>query len=201
MDLRGKKLGTILVDIGLLDADQVIAALEYSRQWGIQFGQACIKMGFIEEDLLVRALAVQAGAPSVKLAGIVVSDEVVELVPQKIAIKHRAIPISLLPSSGNSRKGTLVMAVSSPKHIGVADELTQITGQKLSFVITSDREIDDALLALYGFEVDAHTRATHMVDLEQHELAGSERLVHDPRELAMEFLPNLELDLPERQRR
>lgn len=194
MDLRGKKLGTILVELGLLDLDQEKAALEYARQWGIPFGRACVRMGFVDDELVVRALAVQMGAPSVSLAGIEVADEVLALLPKKYAEKHRAVPISLLPGSGLSRKGALVIAVATPKNVGVLDELSSVTGHRVSVVLASESDIDNALLRGYGLEIEAHTRASRMVDLERGVVdESSDRVVRDPLELAMEFLPTLEV--------
>ena len=199
MELKGKKLGTILIALGLLDADQEKAALEYGSQWGIPFGRACVKMGFVDEELVVRALAVQLGAPSVSLAGIEVPDAVLAILPRKYAEKHRAVPLSLLAPSANSRKGTLVIAVCRPKDFTVLDELSSASGHKLSLVIASERDVDEALLKFYGVEIEAHTRASHMVDLEHAAETSNDNLIRDPHELAMEFLPTV--DLPPSHRR
>ncbi|HVO30994.1 MAG TPA: hypothetical protein VMV18_09665 [bacterium] len=192
MDLKGRKLGRIFVELGLLDEDQEKAALEYARVWGVHFGQACVKMGFMDEELVMRALAVQAGAPSVSLAGLEIPMDVVDLVPKKIAEEHRVVALSLVqPAKG--RKGTLVVAATKPLPMGVMDDLGFSTGHKVSLVIASDKDVSDVLYRYYGIDLDRHIRSNQMVDLSPEDDIG---VVRDPLELANEFLPSI--DLPRR---
>lgn len=188
MDLKGRKLGRIFVELGLLDEDQEKAALEYSRQWGVPFGQACVKMGFMDDELVMRALAVQAGAPSVSLAALEIPMDVVELVPRKMAEAHRVVAISLVqPVKG--RKGTLVVAATAPLPMSVVDDLGFSSGHKISLVIASDKDVADVLYRYYGVDLDRHIRSNQMVDLSVNEDAN---VVRDPLELARDFLPTVD---------
>ena len=69
-----------------------------------------------------------------------------------------------------------------------------MTGHRVSVVLASESDLDNALLRGYGLEIEAHTRASRMVDLERGVVdESSDRVVRDPLELAMEFLPTLEV--------
>lgn len=184
MDLKGMKLGRIFVALGLLDEDQERAALEYARQWSIPFGRACVKMGFLDEDLVVRALSMQAGTPSVSLASIEVPMDVLDLVPKKIAEKHRVLPVSVVDSAKG--RGTLVVAASAPLSVEALDELRFSTGRRIELVIASDAELDAALFRFYAIDLDRHIRSHQMVDFEAAD--AGEAIVHDRLELTTDFL-------------
>lgn len=193
---QGKKLGTILVGLGLIDADQERAALEYSARWGLPFGQTCVKMGLLDEQTVTQGLSVQMGAPSVALASISVPSDVLALVPASIAERDRVIPLRLDRGSG---RPVLLVAVSSPRNLGPLDELAFRTGTRVSPVLASDADLDAALLRLYGIDVQRHTKASSMVELELESAqlssaGGSEaQIIHDPLTLALDFLPVVRL--------
>lgn len=189
---QGKKLGTILVGLGLLDADQERAALEYSARWGLPFGQTCVRMGLLDEQTVTQGLSVQMGAPSIALAGLSVPPEVLALVPASIAERDRVVPLRLDRGAG---RPVLMVAVSNPRNLGPLDELAFRTGTRVSAVLASDADLDAALLRLYGIDVQRHTKASSMVDLEMESApdsaaAGVEaQIIHDPLTLALDFLP------------
>lgn len=196
-DLRGKKLGTIFVALGVLDSDQEKAALENAKTWGVPFGRACVKMGFFEDDTVVQGLSIQLGVPSVSLAGLELPDSVRTLLSREMAEKHRVVPVGVTPGAG--RKGTLLLALSSPKKSPVMDELAFATGHKIAPVIASDTDIDAALLRLYGVEVDRHSRASTMVDLDIDDgiAAGAPfelDLDRDAASHVTDFLPSIDLE-------
>src|SRR5688572_30571514 len=103
---RGKKLGEILIERGVIDADQAKAALENAKRWSMPFGKACVKMGFCDENTIVQGLAAQIGAPSVSLKGVVPAPEVIRKISAEQAETFRVIPISVVGGPG---RGTLVV--------------------------------------------------------------------------------------------
>lgn len=191
MEHRGKKLGRIFVALGVLDEDQENAALEYSLKWGVPFGQACVKMGLLDEKTVVTALSIQMGLPSVGLGSIQVTPDVIAFLPAELAEKHRLVPVALVGSG----KGTLVVAMSSPKNLAIIDEIAFRTGRRVSPVLAPDSEIDAALLKYYGLEVDRHTRSATMVQLEEGTeddgLELGDVVVQDRQQLAQDFLPTI----------
>lgn len=193
---QGKKLGAILVGLGLIDVDQERAALEYSARWGLPFGQTCVRMGLLDEQTVTQGLSVQMGAPSVSLATLAVPPEVLALVPAALAERDRMIPLRLDRGAG---RPVLLVAVSNPRNLGPLDELAFRTGTRITAVLASDAELEAALLRLYGLDVLRHTRSSSMVDLElesaqSFSAGGAEaQIVHDSLSLALDFLPVVRL--------
>lgn len=192
MEHRGKKLGQIFVGLGVLDPDQEKAALEYSSRFGVPFGRACVKMGFLDEQTVVQALSMQLGIPSVSLTSVSVPPEVVALVPGELAELHRLVPVAVTGPG----KGMLVVAMASPKNLAIVDEIAFRTGRRISPVIAPDTEIEAALLKYYGLDVNRHTKASSMVELDGFDgesLELGDVVVHDRQKLAEDFLPTVEI--------
>jgi type IV pilus assembly protein PilB len=193
-ELRGKKLGRIFVALGVLDADQETAALEYSGTWGVPFGRACVKMGLLDEQTVVQALSMQLGLPSVTLGSVEVRPDVVAMIPAELAETHRLVPLAVVGGG----KGALLVAMASPKNLAIVDELAFRAGRRISPVLAPDSEIDAALLKYYGLDVNRHTRSSTMVELDEHPensaLELADVVVHDRLRLAEDFLPNVVID-------
>lgn len=190
MEHRGKKLGRIFVALGVLDEDQQVAALEYSTKWNVPFGRACVKMGFLDEQTVVQALSLQLGLPSIGLGAVEIAADVLALIPAEMAEKNRLVPVTLVGGG----KGALVVAMASPKNLAIVDEIAFRTGRRVSPVLAPDSQIEAALLKYYGVDVNRHTRASTMVELEDHpegEGLDLADVVVDRQQLAADFLPNI----------
>ena len=170
--LKGRKIGEILVGMGVLSEAAVKEALEYSGAWLCPFGQSCIELGLVDDRTLTRALAVQLGAPAVDLQSIEVTPDILALVPARTAAERRVIPLAVVRNA-NARP-TLVVAVSNPKNTAL-DELAFSSGHRISPVLASDADIDAALVRLY--RIDPTTCAENSIDLSagpglEHVIAG-----------------------------
>ena len=113
-----QKLGDLLVASGTIDAAQLTAALGEQKSWGRPLGMTLVRMGFVDEDTLIHALASQLKLPIVKLAGKVVNQEVLDLVPIELAEKYRCLPLLLNDEGGQkaqSRKRDSSLLLSNIK--------------------------------------------------------------------------------------
>ena len=169
--LKGRKIGEILVAMGLLNEKGVKEALEYADAWLCPFGQACVELGLLDERTLTRALAVQLGAPAVDLRTVEVSEDVLAMIPPSTAAERRVVPLAVIRNATN--RPTLVVAVSNPKNTAL-DELAFSTGHRISPVLASDADIDSSLVRLYRIDP---TTGAESVDLSQgpgleHVIAG-----------------------------
>ena len=87
------KVGDLLIHAGVIDELQLKAALAEQEQWGRRIGVTLIKMGLVEENHLIRALAQQLGLPATSLVGRRIAPEVIALVPARVATQHGVIPL------------------------------------------------------------------------------------------------------------
>ncbi len=82
------------------------------------------------------------GLPIVRLAGRRVDSEILDLVPQSLAEKHRCIPL-FVRDEGNNR--VLQLAIEDPADMGSLDELQFALDLKFTPVLVSPTDLDDAL--------------------------------------------------------
>lgn len=154
-ELKGKRIGEILLSLGVLDGIRLQEALEYAKAWLVPFGQACIDLGYCTENDIVRAVAVQMGAPAVRLDGFAVDAQVLQRIPKWVAARWRVLPVALTESPAGGRP-TLVVAVSRPRELAIWDDLAFTSQCRISMVVASDTDLDAALVRLYGVDPTVH---------------------------------------------
>ena len=156
-------IGDLLLREGLIDESQLAVALAEQRQWGHRVGAELVRLGFLSEEDLVRMLGRQMGLPIVRLAGRRVDGEILDLVPQSLAEKHRCIPLCIR-SEGGSR--VLQLAVEDPADVGSLDELQFALDLKFTPVLVSPTDLDDALRRHYrGVTEQAGAERVDAVDV------------------------------------
>jgi hypothetical protein len=140
-----KRLGEILIERGLLDVDQLNAALAHQRQWGMRLGTAMVAKGFIAEGTLTRVLAEHLNVPMVDLAKVTIDQRVVALVPRRLCEEHQVLPVSVVePKDGKGRR-TLVVASADPLNATVIDEIGFASDCHIKPVIAQISSLEQAI--------------------------------------------------------
>ena len=140
------KLGEILVQAGVIDQMQLASALGEQTRWGRRLGVTLIKMGMVEEGHLVRALAKQLDLPAASLAGKRISDDVIALVPMRVASEHGVIPL-FVKKEGET--GQLFLGMEDPSNLAVLDDLSFRTGMEIHPVMVGPSELGEAMDRYY----------------------------------------------------
>jgi len=139
-----RRIGQILVDLGFITESQVELVLEEQKQHkGELFGQIAIRMGLINEDQLAQALAEQFNLQVVQLNELVIPPEVLNRITEPMAQLYKIIPISF-------HDNTLTIAMCEPQKISVVDELRSFLGYDIRPVVTTERQINQALQRYYS---------------------------------------------------
>lgn len=88
-----RRLGEHLLAEGLLNTDQLDEAIEYQCIYGGKLGTSLIELGLLTEDQLANVLSQQLKLHYIKPELLMnVSAGVLNLIPKKIALKHQIIP-------------------------------------------------------------------------------------------------------------
>jgi type II secretion system protein E len=140
-------LGQILVAMGKLDPNDLEMALREHRKSGDRIGSILMKMGFSSEEDVLRALSQQLAIPYVKLSEFQIQKEVIERIPAKLVTHYHLIPVT-------HQDGTLKVATNDPLNIHVLDDLRLALKTEIEPVISSTKEIDDAIKKYYGIGAD-----------------------------------------------
>lgn len=139
-----KKLGDLLVEVGIITAEQLQEALEEEKIRGGRLGETLMGLGYITEDVLLAFLGKQCGVSYVSLSEYGdIDEEVIKSVPESIARHQTLIPIAL-------EGKTLTIAMSDPLNVFAIDDLRLMTGKEISVVIASETEIKNGIEKYYG---------------------------------------------------
>src|SRR5712691_7965783 len=92
-----------------IDEDQLSRAREEQARLGGELGRVLLDLGYITEELLVRAQSHQLGIPAVKPDEETIPPELLQIFPQHLCQKYRVIPVS-----GNLESKLARVATASP---------------------------------------------------------------------------------------
>jgi hypothetical protein len=138
-----KRIGEILVQAGVLEAEGLRTALVEQRRWGGPIGRILVDMNLITEDVLVEALSKQLNFPKVNLDGIEIHEDVITLVSGELAAHHRMMPFK-------RENKFLDVAMSEPTDLGIIDELRIRTQLNVRPYLAGPKMIERAITRFYG---------------------------------------------------
>ena len=139
-----KRIGQILVDLGLIDEQQLATMLEeQAARGGELLGRVGLALGFYTEEQLGEALAEQWNTTFVTLYDRQIPAAVTDLISQPMAQLYRVVPLEL---AGNR----LTVASADPQKIQVADELRTLLGYDIHVCVATEAEIAKAIDKLYS---------------------------------------------------
>ncbi|HYB41935.1 MAG TPA: ATPase, T2SS/T4P/T4SS family [Candidatus Methylomirabilis sp.] len=171
-------LGQMLVNDGLLTAEQLAVALGKQRKTKDRLGQILIEMKVLDEDVLLKYLGRQFRKEPITHHELQNLDlDVVRLVPEEVARQYR-----IIAAERHGRR--LVVATADPLNVVALDDLRRATGLEVDFKIgpgnaiqeaidktyrrmISTEGIDDALRQDLGLSVGASIGSDESVDVQQ----------------------------------
>jgi len=135
-------LGAILLERELITEDQLKAAIDQQKRTGRRLGQVLIDLGSTTQDAVLGALSIQLGLPGIRINAYTVNAEAVAALPEKVARRHGAFPISKVGT-------TLTVAVATPQDLEATDDLRFASGCEIRTVVALEDEIATALDRYY----------------------------------------------------
>jgi len=143
-----KRIGQILVDLGLIDDQQLETMIEEQSSRGELLGRVGLALGFYSEEQLGEALAEQWGTTFVSLYDREIAPEALAAISEPMAQLYRVVPIKL---EGNQ----LTIASAEPQKIQIADELRTLLGYDIHVCVATEPEITKAIEKSFSSESDS----------------------------------------------
>jgi type IV pilus assembly protein PilB len=141
--MRKKKLGEILVDEGLISDEQLDNALVAQKGKNKKLGKVLIELGYITDIQVAESLTKQLSLQMVDCNDYTPTEETLALIPKETAERKLVFPLEL--------KGkNLMIAMANPLDWETIEDLSFITGLKLSVAISSENNILGAIEEYYG---------------------------------------------------
>ncbi len=129
-----RRIGDLFVEQGIIDDQQLAEALEVQRRTGGRLGEILIELGFVTSLDSARVLASRLGMDFVDLEAAPVDDIIAQRIPEEIARRYRAIPIS-------ESDGVLRVAVADPTDVFALDDLQVITKASIIPVVADPAQL------------------------------------------------------------
>lgn len=144
-NLKGIRIGELLVQEGVLTNEQLEDALEYQKTSGKgeKIGNILISRGYVSEDAFVKALHVKLDIPVVDLSRFRVNAGAVALVPQTVAVKYMALPM-------DADEISVTVAMQNPADFYAIEEIEMVSRRKVRAVIAKSSSIKLAIERAYA---------------------------------------------------
>jgi hypothetical protein len=141
------KLGQLLVARGWITVQQLNRALQNQGVVGGRVGTCLLEMEAISEENLLKGLSEHMGVPAVSLDDLRgIPDEVLALIPDKIARRCRAVPFRAVGSR-------LDVAMVDPRNLAALDEIAFASSKRINVHVANELRILEALERSYREEM------------------------------------------------
>ena len=140
------KLGQLLVARGWITVQQLTRALQAQQVVGGRVGTCLLEMDAITEDNLLKGLSEHLGVPAATLDDLRgVPQEVLSLIPDKLARRCRTIPFRVVGSR-------LDVVMLEPRNLSSQDEIAFASGKRVMVHVAHELRILEALERYYKEE-------------------------------------------------
>jgi general secretion pathway protein E len=138
-------IGEILVESGL-SPERLKKALDLQKKRGGRIGTLLIRLNFVTEDDVLKALGAQLGLPVLSAFGEIDREQALKL-PITYAKKAVVLPL-------RREDGTLIAATSEPLVLSTIDDLRILFGTDVSLVLAPSEKILDTVNRLHSEDMN-----------------------------------------------
>ena len=168
MALAAKPLGQILKDMDLIAELDIQEALQDQKSKGGAIGRILVEKGLITEADLRIAIAKQSGMEPVDLDEVVVSADLLEMVPPHVAETYQVIPVEF--------DGTvLTLAVADPQNISALDDMKFMLNIEVKGALSDPDSIDRAMEKYYANRSESMESLLGSIDKDEIEVLDDSR--------------------------
>lgn len=137
-----EQLGQVLIQRGLITAEQLKQALATQKEQGGLLGEILTKLGFATEEDIAQALAIQHDFPYLPLANYEIDSEVLKLIPESLAHKYCFLPIDKMGD-------ILTVVMANPLDAKAIEDIEALTKCKIETFVATYTEIKEAIERCY----------------------------------------------------
>ena len=131
-------IGKYFLDVGVINAAQLEAALNHKLQKGVKLGQALVSLGYVSEADLVDALRQQGKIHSIHLTPSIVDPKVATKLGEHDSRSMRVVAV-------NQVAGHTTVAMEDPSDVYAIDELARRLDSRILPVFAEPTRIDEAI--------------------------------------------------------
>ncbi len=140
-----KKLGDLLIDLGLISESNLRTVLEIQKGSKKKLGEILIEEKYVSEKEFLEVLEFQLGVPYIELDRFSIDSDAPKMISENLARRHTVIPVS-------SENDVLTLAMNDPLDIYAIDDVKLATRFEVKPVIAEKSAIIDAIDFFYEKE-------------------------------------------------
>lgn len=140
-----KRLGECLVKANVISQEQLEKALQIQRRRGGFLGRILLELGYVSDKELCRAVSEALHVNCVSIDSILISGDVLTLVPESLAATSRILPLFV-------HGKTLYLAMENPRDIGAIQLVEFSTGMKVKPLLVPQCQLHAMLRRCYDIE-------------------------------------------------
>jgi len=137
------KLGSELVESGLITQSQLNEAQKYIEESGGHLGEALLELGYISMDKLNEFIAERLNIPYVDLSQYDIDLATANLIDEETARKYKIIPLFEI-------EDVVTVAMADPLNVFVIENLRGLTNKSVEPVLASEESILSAIDSFWG---------------------------------------------------
>ncbi|MDH5674610.1 MAG: hypothetical protein OEZ06_20955 [Myxococcales bacterium] len=141
-------IGHLLLAAGLVDEEQLDAALIEQEQSQVRLGEILVRQGVVSELDLTQVLSNQLSVAWVSLSHVDFSRELLSLVPAELAAELTLIPVHF--RRGEDREKILYVAMDDPTDVAAMQKVSRATGMHVRPLIAPPSEIRREITRQYS---------------------------------------------------
>ncbi len=159
-----RRLGDVLVESGLLSAEQLDKALSEQQRPGTarrRLGLVVVELGMATEKEVAECLASLLGLEMIDLSKVVPAPDVVRLLPRAVAERTNVLVLDRSPTG-------LVVAVSDPTNVLALDDVRLYTrSPELQVLVAADSQIRDQIARAWSLGQDTAQVSAIVEDVDE----------------------------------
>jgi type IV pilus assembly protein PilB len=133
------RIGERLIQAGLINKQQLEKGLQVHAATGERLGKTLVKLGYLDDDSLVRTLCADAGIPYITMQDVTLDPAAVASLPGNIATRYAALPL-------RNDNGRLLVAMADPFQIEAVTAVERAAGRPIR-VVAAPRDGITAMIA------------------------------------------------------
>lgn len=136
-------IGEILLEQGLVTAQQLEAALEEQKKTGKFICATLVDLGFVKEEEVFKILGRKLNIPYVNIKNVKIDPSIFIKVPAKFASHYKIMPLEIVDND-------LIIAMTDPLDMRTLDDIRLLLNLEVKGVLASEFEIQEAIRKYYG---------------------------------------------------
>ncbi len=124
-------------------------ALAEQKRQDSPLGMTLVRLGYLDESTLIRALASHLKLPVVSLRGKRINAEILELVPAAVAEKYGCLPLLI---NGEGSQKALYLGMEDPTDTAALEQIRAEVGMAVQPVLVGPTELNECIHRHYHWE-------------------------------------------------